>query len=140
VASYLDASVIVSTLVAESRTPAVFRFLASAGDDLIVSELTAAEVASGISRMVRRQDLSAADALGRLARFDAWRRVATVDAEIDSLDLRRASFLVRRFELKLRAPDAIHLAASLRLGATLVTADGTLANAARDINGAVLEI
>ena len=137
--AYLDASVVVSTLVAEARTPAVFRFLASAGDDLIVSELTAAEVASAISRMVRRGDMSSADGLGRLARFDAWRRAATVDAEIDSLDLRGASFLVRRFELKLRTPDAIHLAASLRLGATLVTGDGTLANAARDNNGLVLE-
>jgi predicted nucleic acid-binding protein len=140
VPSYLDASAIVSMLVAEARTPAVFSFLASTTDDLIVSELTAAEVASAISRMVRRQDLSSADAVGRLARFDAWRSATTIDAAIEDVDLRWASLLVRRFELKLRAPDAIHLAASLRLGTTLVTGDGTLANAARDNGGPVLEL
>ena len=45
-------------------------------------------------------------------------------------DVRHAGALVRRFDLKLRAPDALHLAACERLAMTLVTLDRGLAASA----------
>ena len=136
--SYLDTSVIVSTLVAEPRTPSVIRFLAAHRDDLVVTEFAAGEVASAISRMVRRLNISSTDGHGVLERFDSWRARSTVDADVENSDFQHARLLVRRFELKLRMPDALHLAAAQRLGATLVTADGTLAGAARDLAAPVI--
>lgn len=50
---------------------------------------------------------------------------------VSSSDIDAARDLVRHIELKLRAPDAIHLATAQRLGATLATFDVTLASAAR---------
>jgi predicted nucleic acid-binding protein len=41
---------------------------------------------------------------------------------------------VRRFDLKLRAPDALHLAICRRLQARLVTLDNNLARAARALD------
>ncbi|MDO9588458.1 MAG: PIN domain-containing protein, partial [Brevundimonas sp.] len=49
----------------------------------------------------------------------------------ESRDIRAAERLVRAFELKLRAPDAIHLAVCLRHDFRLATLDKKLAFAAR---------
>ncbi len=46
---------------------------------LIIREFAAAEVASALSRLVGTGKLEGADALARLAGFDAWRAAATVD-------------------------------------------------------------
>ena len=47
---------------------------------------------------------------------------------------------VRRFDLALRAPDALHLAIARRLDATLVTLDRRLAAAAGELGIAVDEL
>jgi hypothetical protein len=130
VALYLDASVLVATLVQEDATPAVLRFLAQAGEPLLVSDFAAAEVASGLSRLVRMGKISTELGRNTLARFDIWRQSDTSHTEFDNSDIVEADGLVRRFELKLRTPDALHLAVSLRISAKLVTLDDTLAKAA----------
>lgn len=137
-ALYLDASVMVPTLVQESTSAAILGFLATATDELLVSDYAAAEVASAISRLVRTGQLSAAAGLNRLARFDFWRTADTSTVALDNTDVQDATVLVRRFELMLRTPDALHLAVSLRLSAQLVTYDGTLANAAATCGAAAI--
>ncbi|HEY1447666.1 MAG TPA: type II toxin-antitoxin system VapC family toxin, partial [Caulobacteraceae bacterium] len=82
------------------------------------------------SRLSRMRDLSLAVALAHLADFDAWRAALSLDVELQATDLRLASVFVRRFELALRAPDALHLAACRRGDHTLVTLDRRLAGAA----------
>ena len=49
---YLDASIILPTMVEEAISEAVDRFLA-ASTDLVISDFAAAEVASAMSRLVR---------------------------------------------------------------------------------------
>src|SRR5439155_19856124 len=118
----LDASFLVPTLVEESVSAAVKAYLATRPDRLI-SDFGAAEVASALSRLVRTGLLTAAEGAARLADFDAWRAATSSPADVHAADLRLAYAYVRRFDLALRAPDAMHLAIAQRLNATLVTLD-----------------
>ena len=136
-ALYLDANIVIATLVSEAKSTAVFAFLSRADEPLLLSEYTAAEVASGLSRMVRKRELPLGSARDALLEFDSWRPVATETIGIDELDIIQAGDLVRRFELKLRTPDALHLAICLRIDAKLVTHDAGLAEVAR-ARGAVV--
>jgi uncharacterized protein len=99
--------------------------------------LPAAEVASALSRLVRMGRLVSADAFARLADFDAWRAAMSSPVEIRSADAQLAYMFARRFELARRAPDALHLAISRRLDATLITLDQRLAAAAHGLDIAV---
>ena len=100
---------------------------------LIVGDLAAAEVASAFSRLVRVGTVLAAEAAARLADFDAWRAAATDTVDLQASDARLANILVRRFDLMLRAPDALHAAICRRTGNVLVTLDRRLARAAAEL-------
>lgn len=128
--AYLDASALLPMLIAEPGSAAVDAFMDAADGGLVVSEFAAAEVASALSRLVRTDRLSAADANLRLADFDAWRATATEDVELNAADVRLAHLYVRRFELMLRAPDALHAAVCRRADLKLITLDRRLATAA----------
>ncbi len=127
---YLDASALVPTLVDEAVSEAMLRFLAAATAPLIVSDFTAAEVASALSRLVRMGLLTAPRATERLRDFDLWRAQASEPIDFQPSDFRLANIFVRGFELALRAPDAVHAAVCRRAGLTLVTLDRRLAAAA----------
>ncbi len=135
---YLDASVLVPTVVVEQASPAVVDFLLGRADDLTVSDFAAAEVASALSRLVRMDRLTITEAMERLADFDAWRAGETDSADVVVHDCRLANTYVRRLDLKLRAPDALHVAICRRLGLQLITLDGRLAVAARELGIGVL--
>lgn len=66
-----------------------------------------------------------------LRTFDAWRASATSGAEVSPADARVAEVFVRRFELALRAPDALHIAICQRRNHTLVTLDRRMASPRR---------
>jgi uncharacterized protein len=131
--TYPDASVLLPTLIAEPTTEAVYDCLGADGRGLLISDFAAAEVASALSRLVRMALLTDADASARLADFDAWRAAMSSPVDIAVSDTRLAYIFVRRFDLGLRAPDALHLAIARRLDATLVTLDRRLATAAREL-------
>ena len=71
--------------------------------------------------------------------FDIWlaggERVA-----FTSEDLRAADTILRRFDLPLRAPDAIHLSIASRIGATLATFDSQMAACAVALGVAVADV
>jgi predicted nucleic acid-binding protein len=123
--------------VAEPASRDVKAYLTATDQELLVSEFAAAEVAAGLSRLARTNLLSAADALARLADFDAWRAAATSPVDVHPADARLAHAYVRRFDLMLRAPDALHLAIATRLDAALATLDRRLERAARQLGLAV---
>jgi predicted nucleic acid-binding protein len=56
---------------------------------------------------------------------------------VHAADARLAYAYVRRFDLRLRAPDALHLAIARRLDAALVTLDRRMAAAAKEFGVAV---
>ncbi|MBV8938152.1 MAG: type II toxin-antitoxin system VapC family toxin [Alphaproteobacteria bacterium] len=134
---YLDASVLIALLAEEPTSGAVRRFLRAHREDRLVSDFAAAEVASAISRLLRMRLLTEEEGSIRLADFDAWRAAATSAADVHAADARLAYIYVRRFDLGLRAPDALHLAIARRLDATLVTLDRRLAIAANQLGVAV---
>ena len=131
--AYLDASVTLPTLIEEPGSAIVDRFLGEIDQQVVVSELAAAEVASALSRLVQTGLLEIGDARDRLADFDAWRAAATQDVDIQPSDVRLANVFVRRFVLMLRAPGALHAAACRRQDHLLVTMDRRLAAAALEL-------
>ncbi len=130
--AYLDASAILPILIEDAASATVDRFIADAGP-LVIGEFAAAEVASALSRLVRMGILQTDDAAARLADFDAWRVAATDDLDLQAADVRLANLFVRRFDLMLRAPDALHAAACRRADLVLVTLDKRLATAAEKL-------
>ena len=88
---YLDASVLLPTLVVEQTGAAVDEFLLARANDLIVSDFAAAEVASALSRLVRMDRLTTTEAAYRLANFDDWRAGATELADMGAHDCRLAN-------------------------------------------------
>ena len=135
--AYLDTSVLLATLIAEPSTESVYDYLGAINQELLISDFAAAEVASTLSRLIRMRLLTDADASARLADFDAWRAAMSLLVDIRAADARLAYIYVRRFELGLRAPDALHLAITRRLEAALITLDRRLATAARELGIAI---
>ena len=97
---------------------------------MIVSDFAVAEVSSVISRYVRTGYQTLDDGRALLDWFDAWRATGTRSLATAAGDIDQATSLVRRFELMVRAPDAVHLVLARRSGAALVTFDRQLARAA----------
>src|SRR5690348_10087639 len=106
---YLDASFLFPTLVQEATSDAVKTYLLTR-QGLLISDFAAVEVASGLSRLVRMGLFVAAEATARLTDFAAWRAATSSPAEVHAADVRLAYAYVCRFDLMLRAPDAVHLA------------------------------
>jgi predicted nucleic acid-binding protein len=96
----------------------------------IVADWAVLEVSNVVSRRVRIRALTEEAALTTLANFDLWRGRWAADAETTRTDVDAAIEFVRRFDLLLRGPDAIHIAIAQRLGASLCTFDARMATAA----------
>jgi predicted nucleic acid-binding protein len=73
-----------------------------------------------------------------LGTFDEWRRRSTTRRLTSAGDIAACERLVRRFELRLQAPDALHIAIALADGATLVTFDERQAQAMRQLGECVV--
>ena len=77
--AYLDASVLLPILIEEPASQAVDAYILAGAQEFLVS---AAEVASGLSRLVRMGLFEALDAAARLADFDVWRAATSVAADV----------------------------------------------------------
>lgn len=130
---YLDTSVLIPTLIAEASTGAVREILLAHAGDLVVSAFAVVEVASALSRLVRMDRLAGAQAMELLEHFDVWRTNAAQDCDVTASDCHLANNFVRRFDLRLHAPDALHAAICQRQQFQLVTLDRRLADAARQL-------
>ncbi|HYF07287.1 MAG TPA: type II toxin-antitoxin system VapC family toxin [Acetobacteraceae bacterium] len=129
--AYLDASALASLFVEDTHSVAMDRWLATSPSTLLVSTFAAAELASAVSRRVRMGLYDTERAWRILASFDAWLAARAVTVHLDAADHVVAASLVRRFELRLLTPDALHLAICQRLGLPLLTFDARQAAAAR---------
>lgn len=116
--------------VEEPMSEVVEAFISKGSMSLIVSEIAAAEAASGMSRLVRMGQISPQDGSAALADLDAWRLSATEAIDIEAGDVRLAHLLVRRFETKLRVGDALHVAICKRLDVHLISFNRGLCAAA----------
>ncbi|CAL8980098.1 Ribonuclease VapC46 [Rhodoplanes serenus] len=136
---YLDASVLVSLFVRDRNSARAEVILRTTAPVLVVSDFAAAEFSSAVARRVRTADLTVQAARDAFVNFDGWtarsaRRVETVAA-----DVAQATSFVRRLDLPLRAPDALNIAITQRIGARLMTFDVGMEAAARTLNIPLLE-
>jgi predicted nucleic acid-binding protein len=99
--------------------------------DLIVSDFSAAEFSSVIARRVRTPALRADEARTAFSNFDTWCARYVRLVELESLDIVDATALMRRLDLSIRTPDALHIAIVQRIGCRLLTFDRTMSRAAR---------
>lgn len=127
----LDASALVSFFVADANSDAVNAYFSEAKPVAGVSDFAAAEFASAVSLRLRRKQIALPEAMEILNIFDEWTARNARMIPLAPVDFPTATAFVRRFELGLRAPDAIHLAVSHRLGSPLLTFDIRQARAAR---------
>jgi uncharacterized protein len=138
VGDYLDASALVLLVVAQPRQKDVLALVAQAQQPPFISMFAVAEASSALSKLVRTRTMSAENAIAALSDLDDWVAINARFVDVDPTDVHEANLLVRQFELKLRTPDAIHLAICRRLGARMVTLDNNLANAARAVDVAFI--
>jgi uncharacterized protein len=136
---YLDASFLVALLTAEIASVRAINFASGHPAGLIVSDFASAEFASAISRHVRMGHMPRTEGQIVLSAFDRWALAAAVSIEISPVDIALATTFLRRLDLVLRTPDAIHIAISQRLAATLITFDQRMAAAARMLGVVVVE-
>jgi uncharacterized protein len=131
---YLDTSVVVALVLRDSHTAKAEAWLEHAAPACIVSDFCAIEFASVVSRQVRMSHLSTADGSAVLDLFDEWitRTAQLVTSSGEHMEA--AGRMVRDFDTKLSAPDAIHLAVAKHRGLVLVTFDQRLSDAARREN------
>lgn len=128
---YLDASVLVALFTDDAFTERADNFLRHKRQTVIVSDFAATEFAAIIARHVRTGDISAKDADTTFTNFDIWLSRAAQHVQIGSADVAAAERFIRRLDLTLRAPDAIHIAISDRVADDLLTFDRRMAASAR---------
>jgi len=137
VAFYLDTNILVALLVREPFSERADRFLQVNAETLLVSDLAAAEFASAVARRVRMREFTLEQARIALSGFDSWLARTADRIEISASDIPLATTFLRRLDLSLRTPDAIHLAIVQRVAATLVTFDRQMAVSARALGALV---
>ena len=128
--AYLDASAIVPMFLDDAFSERMDSFLEHA-PQLQLSDFAGAEFASAIGLKIRIGELTEAEARDAFADFDQWRMAATIRIETGQQDIRTAEAILRRLDLPLRTPDALHVAIVQRLGSHLVTFDERMAASAR---------
>lgn len=129
---YCDASVIGTLVFRDTDWITVRHWIATTSPSLSYSDFGFGELASAVGRRVRMRQLDAIEAQTLLRdlpkRLPDWSRIT-----IDASDIGVATGHMLRFELGLRFPDAIHIAAAQRLGLTLVSTDIRQVRAATEL-------
>lgn len=127
---YVDTSVLVAYYCPEPLSEKSETFLVTHGRPAI-SNLTEVEVFSAIARKIREGGMNRKDAIRVTTKF-----LSHLDNQIyerypiEPQHYRLARDWLGQFTLALRSLDALHLAVASSEGATLVTADKTLAKSA----------
>ncbi len=134
---YLDANILVALLTPEPLSQHAIDFARTAREPLIVSDFAAAEFVSAIARRVRTRETTVEDARRDIGDFEAWAARSAERRDLNAGDVAAATAYLRRLDLTLLAPDALHIAIARRLDAVLVTFDRAMAAAARALGMAV---
>lgn len=117
----LDTSVLVAAFTKDAQSERAEHWLDRAAP-FLVSDWAAAEFSSAIRIKVRQGYLEAAFVPEVESFFDAWSRRQGGHRPVAQTDHITARVLVSR-HVGLRAPDALHLAIALRVGAAWATFD-----------------
>jgi predicted nucleic acid-binding protein len=132
---YVDTSVFIPFLIREPASELVERWFAqAASNDLALSRWTVVEFVSAVGSKVRARSLANTAGTAVIRQFASLVRRSFRLIEPAAADFAKAAILMERFELALRAGDALHVAIAQNANAaSLVTLDKTLARAARQL-------
>jgi len=129
--AYVDASVIVALLTPELHSDrAEIWFNANADDSPSISAWVITEVSSALSIKVRTGALTPEQRASVLAGWQHMRAANLTMLGVTEDQFETAARFADRYDLKLRAGDALHLAIAAKAGCTLVTLDQIMAAAA----------
>ncbi len=135
---YLDTSVLAALFTDDPFSERADTLLSEKQSGFLISDFGGAEFSSVVARRVRTNELSITQAREVLSDFDARISRVSKRVEINSSDVRAADTMLRRLDLPLRAPDALHIAVVQRLGAELATFDEKMAACARTLGAPVV--
>ncbi len=127
---YPDTSAIVALFKPEVHSPRAVTVLGDRATRVRIADLAVAELSAAMAAVYRDRPNAAEDFAAYLGPIDAWIVSSGPLIATEAADLRTAILWVRRLDLRLRAPDALHLAICRRVGATLLTFDKRQASAA----------
>ena len=127
--AYVDTSLLIAAVAREPESERVQEWLAASGRALSVSDWTITEFSSALALKLRMGAMSA-EKRAEAARWfrDIVSESATV-LQVTRPSFRRAADLAAMTGVKIRAPDALHLAVAERNGLTLYTLDRDQAEA-----------
>lgn len=135
---YLDADILVSLLSPDANTPRAQAAVGKRLPQVVVSDFGGAEFASAISRRVRMREIPAAEGRSILSDYDRW-IAATAEVErILPTDVALCASYLRRLDLPVRTPDALHIALASRLGAAILSLDKQLLSSAAKLGVSTL--
>lgn len=131
---YLDSSVVIAYYVPEAksaRVQAMYERLTTP----MISELVELELIAGLSLRIRTGDVARAQGEEVMTLFDEHLNAGLYSRlQLRAEHYRWARDAISRFDLPLKSPDALHLAAAQRGGLRLVTADRQLARNAASLD------
>jgi uncharacterized protein len=129
---YLDSSFIVAALVDDEPYSKMARqwLRDHVESDLAISRWVETEVASAASMKVRTKDLTLEKRAEFLQNWHQFRDASLATVLIENVDFETATLFASRYELSLRASDALHIALAHKSSCTLVTLDKKMADAA----------
>lgn len=134
---YLDANVLVALLTPDPLSERAEAFLSTGAQGFLVSDFGAAEFVSVVGRRIRTLEITLADGRIALSNLDGWMARTAQRVEISAADVVVADTYLRRLDLTLLTPDALHIAIAARIDAMLVTFDRAMAASARVLGMAV---
>jgi len=132
---YLDTSVLIPLFHTDKHTERASAWIEGV-DDFVISSWTLTEFSTALAVKTRMRNLPDRDRREFELQLDQWVRGRVVLSVLDG-DMWEARRLVRN-DVRLRAPDGLHLALAARHGCSLATLDENMAKVATDIGLTVI--
>ena len=136
---YLDTSVLVSMWVQDAHSEYIDHWCAGLDEPMLVSNWAAAEFTSALGARQRNASLTPEESESAELALDGWLAAGVDTIDLVAADVSLARRLMRASSTPLKAPDALHLAATRRTGATLATLDRPLQRAAESLGLATVD-
>lgn len=131
---YLDTSLLIAALTDEADTVRVQSWLDKQEPGvLVISDWVVAEFSAAFSMKLRRRSIAPTHRAAVLAKFATLATESFGMLSVSNVQFRSAARFADRYQLGLRAGDALHLAICADHGATLCTLDRSLGKAGPDL-------
>lgn len=119
---YLDTSLLITAVLKEAETARIQLWLAQQEDDVVISDWSVVEFASGIARKQNAKEIAPEDRIAALTWMRQLSGETTGLLTVSRDAMRRAADAINT-GVRVRGADALHLAVAEEYSATLCTLD-----------------